>query len=101
MRIAITNNGKNVAEKFDKAINFTVYEVDKGKAKGKSVINVSTSGGNEALIFILKNEGVNVLLCGAISERIKEALEGYGVEVVDGLRGNVNMLLRAYVLGKI
>ena len=101
MRVAITNNGKNVAEQFGKAISFTVYEVAKGKTKGKIVINVSASGGSDALLFILKNEGVEVLLCGQISEQMKVDLENYGIEVVDGLRGNVNALLRAYLMGRI
>lgn len=101
MRVAVTNNGRNIADQFGKTISFTIYEVIKNSSRGRTVINVSDSGGGDALLFILKNENVEVLLCGKITERIKEGLESYGIEVVDGLRGNVNAILKAYLMGKI
>lgn len=101
MRVAITNAGKNVAEQFGKTVSFTIYEVTKSKPRGKMVINVSASGGGEALLYILKNEEVEVLLCGQIDEKTKVSLAKCGIEVKDGLRGNVNAVLRAYLMGKI
>lgn len=99
MRIAVTTNGKNVSEQFGKTIKFTIFEVLSGQMRGKLLINVSVSGGQEALIYILKNEGVEVLLCGEISDKVKEALNQYDIEVISGLKGNIRSLIRAYTKG--
>ncbi len=99
MRIAVTTDGKNVSEQFGRTIKFMIFEVLRGQMRGKLLINVSASGGQEALIYILKNEGVEVLLCGEISEQVKEELMKYNIEVISGLRGNVHSLIRAYIKG--
>ena len=101
MRIAVTTDGKRVSEQFGKTIKFTIFEVLRGQMRGKLLIDVSASGGQEALIYILKNEGVEVLLCGEISEKIKASLERYGIQVIPGLRGNIHALIRAYIKGSI
>lgn len=101
MRIAVTTDGKNVASYFGKTIKFTIFEILKGRTKGKLLIDVSASGGHDALTYILKNEGVEVLLCGEITEKMKTDLEKCGIEVIAGLRGNINALLRAYMRGRI
>lgn len=97
MRIAVTTNGRNVSEEFGSTIKFTIFEVLRGQTKGKLLIDVSASGGQDALIYILKNEGVEVLLCGKISEQIKKELEKYGIRVMSGLRGNIQTHIRSYI----
>lgn len=100
MRIAITTRGKSVAEEFGRSISFTIYEVAEGKTRGRVVINVSDSGGGDALLFILRNERVEVLLCGRIEQGVRCSLEKNGIEVIEGLRGSVNRVLKAYLLGR-
>lgn len=97
MRIAVTTQGKNVSVSVDKTIKFTIFEVLRGRPRGKRLIDVSACGGSEALIYILKNEGVEVLLCGEIAEGLKAELEQYGIQVIPGLKGNSDALLKAYV----
>lgn len=99
MRIAVTTNGKKVSEQFGKTVKFTIYEVLRGQMRGKLLIDVSAGGGQEALVYILKNEGVEVLLCGEIAPQIKEALERYGIQVISGLRGNSQALIKGYLRG--
>lgn len=99
MRIAVTTNGKKVSEQFGRTIKFTIFEVLRGQMRGKLLIDVSASGGQEALIYILKNEGVEVLLCGEISEKVREELTKYNIEVISGLKGNIHSLIRAYTKG--
>ena len=101
MRVAVTTKGKSIAEQSDRRIYFTIYEVAKGKTKGRIVAHASDSGNGDAVPFILKNEGVKVLLCGGIKEKIKSGLKNCGIEVVDGQKGNVDSLIKAYLLGKL
>lgn len=101
MRIAVTSDGKNVSSHFGKTIKFVIFEIFKGKTRGKLLIDVSASGGHDALIYILKNEGVQVLLCGEITEKIKVELENQGIEVISGLKGNIISVLKGYMRRQI
>lgn len=99
MRIAVTTDGKSISEQFGRTIKFMIFEVLRGQMRDRVLINVSASGGQEALIYILKNEGVEVLLCGEISEQVKEELMKYNIKVISGLKGNVRSVIRACIRG--
>lgn len=101
MRIAVIGKGNKILERIDKSVEFTIFEIFPGQLKGKVVISGSMSGGQEALIYVLKNESTEVLLCGEISEVIKTRLEKYGIQVISGLKGNVHSLIRAYAKGSL
>ena len=101
MRIAVTSDGKNVSSHFGKTIKFVIFEISRGKTKGKLLIDVSASGGHDALTYILKNEGVEVLLCGEITEKMRGELENQGIEVISGFRGNIGAVLRGYMRRQI
>lgn len=101
MYIAVTTDGSNISTHFERAIKFTIFEILKGRTKGKLVIDVSESGGEEALTYILINEGVDVLLCGEIKETARAELENQGIKVIPGLRGNVSTAVGAYTRGRI
>lgn len=101
MKVAVTTNGKNVAEQFGRSNNFMIYELAKGKIKRSVALSVSDSGGGKAIMVILRNEGVDALLCGNIQEHVKLCLEDDGIEVVDGLKGSITSLLKAYSMGNI
>lgn len=52
MRIAVTSNGKSISSDFRKTIKLIVFEILKGKTRGKIIIDVSASGGYDALRYI-------------------------------------------------
>ena len=99
MRIAVITDGKNISEKFSRVIRFTVFEVLGRQTREKLRINISADDKKEALIYIFKNEGIQVLLCSRIAEDTKMELEKNGIKVVSGLKGNTKNLIRAYMKG--
>lgn len=99
MRIAVIGNRNKISEQMGKSVEFTIFEIFPGQLKGKMIVSGSMGGGQEALIYVLKNEGAEVLLCGEVSEVIKTELEKYGIQVISGLKGNVHSLIRAYAKG--
>lgn len=101
MRIAVTGNKNKIAEHIGKSVEFTIFEIFPGQLKGKMIVSGSMGGGQEALIYVLKNEGAEVLLCGEISEVIKSKIEENGIKVISGLKGNVYSLIRAYAKGNL
>lgn len=101
VRIAITTEGRNISQEIGKTIKFMIVEVVKGKVKGKFLIDVSACGGQDAVTYILKNEAVEVLLCGKITEQLKMDLKKHHIEVVADLKGNTNIVLKDYIRGYI
>ena len=101
MRIAVASNGKNISSDFSKTLKLVIFEVIKGRARGKLMIDVSASGGDDALKYILRNEGVEILLCGVISDEIKIGLEKEGIKVISGVRGNINSALSGYMRNQV
>ena len=43
--------------------------------------------------------GIHVLLCGAVSRELEERLVAHGIEIVSGIRGEVNEVIRAKLDG--
>ncbi len=97
VRIAIATEGNRVSQKFEKCMTFTIFEVLKGRVAGKMKVDVSASNEQNALLYILSNEKVEVLLCSEIGEKVKEELEEYDIKVITGLKGNASVALKAYL----
>ncbi len=96
MRVAITTDGRSVSKQFVTTKGLEIFDLQKGRASSKILVNVS-GGDREELIYILQNEGVEVLLCGEITANEKKELEDYGLQVFSGARGSSNGILNAYL----
>lgn len=97
MRVAVASNGKNSSCDFSKAVKLVIFEVEKRKVRGRIMIDVSASGGDDALKYILRNEGVEVLLCGGITDETKIGLESQNIKVISEIQGNINSALSRYM----
>ena len=97
MKVAITTDGKNVSKQFLAAKGIEIFEVEQGKASNKTIVATSGEGNYKDLSYILQNEGVDVLICGAIKDDEKKQLEECGIQVLSGARGNTAGILSAYV----
>ena len=65
MRIAVTYENGEVFQHFGHTERFKVYDIEDGKIKVSSVVNTNGSG-HGALAGLLKNGGIDVLICGGI-----------------------------------
>lgn len=97
MRVAITTDGKNVSKQFLAAKGIEIFEVQQGKASNKIIVDTSVGGNYKDLSYILQNEGVDVLICGAIKDDEKKQLEECGLQVFPGARGSTTGILSSYL----
>lgn len=100
MKIAVSEYKNQVAPAFDFASSVAVFTCENGK-----IVK------NEHLIlddqFIplrgmkLKNSGIDILICGAISNPSAFILHHHGIEVISGITGNVETIIQEFLGGTI
>lgn len=99
MRIAITSENKMIFQHFGHCKEFTLIDIDGEKIIGNEIIDTSKSG-HGALAVLLKEKGVNVLICGGIGGGARTALEENNIELIPGVTGSVEEAVVKYLSGE-
>lgn len=83
---------------FDVAEHLLLVDVNGTSQSGRRIRRLRATESLPRAQALAAND-VDVLICGAISRPMEHALAGAGVEVVSGICGNVECVLRAFSLG--
>ena len=100
MKIAVTYEDGNVFQHFGRTENFKVYEVDGGRVLSSELMS-SGGTGHEALAWLLKDSGIDALICGGMGKDAQDALVEAGIEVCAGAEGNTDEAVAAYIAGEL
>ena len=100
MRIAVTYEEGQVFQHFGHTEAFKLYQVENGLVTDTSVIG-NDGAGHHALAELLKEKGVDVLICGGLGEGAKEALDRAGIQVVSGAEGQADEAVAAFLQGNL
>lgn len=99
MKVAVAYDNGNVFQHFGRTENFKVYEVEDGKVVSSEVIS-SGDTGHEALAWLLKDAGIDALICGGMGQGAQDALAEAGIEVCAGAEGNADEAVAAFIAGE-
>ena len=100
MKVAIPMFNSRVSPSFDFASNVLVATVDSGKVLDKekySLINLNPIRRSA----LLRQHGVNVLICGGISDFTGRLLMGNGIEIIPMVSGEAEEVLNHFVRGNL
>lgn len=100
MKIAVTYEDGNVFQHFGRTENFKVYEVEGGRVVASEIMN-SGGTGHEALAWLLKDQGIDALICGGMGQGAQDALAEAGIEVCAGAEGNADEAVAAFLAGEL
>ncbi|NBK97567.1 MAG: dinitrogenase iron-molybdenum cofactor biosynthesis protein [Erysipelotrichia bacterium] len=100
MKIAVTYENEEVFQHFGKSENFKVYEIVDNMVQSAKVES-SNGQGHGALADILAQLNVDVLICGGIGAGAKSALASKQISVVNGVNGNCDAVVDAYLKGTL
>ncbi len=100
MKIAVTYENEMVFQHFGHANSFKVYKIADQKVMSSEVINTNSSG-HDAMAALMKENSVNVLICGGIGDGAVNALSEYGIEVFSGVSGKADEAVEAYLNGQL
>ena len=99
-KIAIPQWQGQVSTVFDFAGKLLLIDIGGQKEIDRSQVDLP----DESLpqrVAMLKNHGVDVLICGAISRPLAFMVTGVGIEVLPYVSGPVDEVLKAYLTGQL
>lgn len=96
MKIAITVWGNRISPVFDAASTLLLVDVDGKSIVGRD-IRLCQPRRHDSFIALLRDNEVQLLICGAICETAVNTLEAAGVEVIPFLAGEVEQLVERYL----
>jgi predicted Fe-Mo cluster-binding NifX family protein len=100
MKVALPVWQGQVSSVFDFAHKLLVIELKNGgETDSQEIVLVEQSGPERAAT--LKQLGVGVLICGAISRPLAEMINGSGIQVLPFVKGSVEQIMNAYKTGQL
>ena len=100
MKIAVTYYGGQIFQHFGHTEQFKIYDIADGAIVCSSVVDTNGSG-HGALAGFLKDNGVDVLICGGIGGGARAALAQAGIKLLGGVSGDADSAVQGYLAGKL
>ena len=100
MKVALPVWQGHVSSVFDFAHNLLVIELDTKGEKGRQEIVLVEQSDLER-VTTLKQLGVGVLICGAISKPLAELINASGIQVLPFVTGSTEHIVNAYKTGRL
>ena len=100
MRIALSIWNDRISPVFDNSSRLLLIDLENGREIGRTEEPVGRAMIPDRAVR-LKELGINVLLCGAISRPLAYLLVASGVSIIPFLTGEIEEVLDAYLKGKL
>lgn len=100
MKIAVTYENGYVFQHFGHTKQFKIYEAEDGKIVKEEVIDTNGRG-HGALAGFLKENGVDVLICGGIGGGARNALAEAGIRLFPGAAGDADAQAASFLSGSL
>lgn len=100
MKIAVTYEAGLIFQHFGHTAQFKIYEIEQDKVASSQVVDTNGHG-HGALAGFLKEQGVNVLICGGIGGGAQMALAEAGIQLFGGVSGEADEAVEALLAGQL
>ena len=100
MIIAVTYDNGNIFQHFGHTEFFKLFEVEDNKILNSKIIPTNGSG-HGALGQFLKNNNVNVVICGGIGGGAQNILKLNGIKIYGGVNGGVDEAVEALLKNEL
>ncbi len=99
LKIAVTTDEHhNVFQHFGHCETFTIFDVENKTLASKITVK-NPSSGHTATVELLKELGVNVLICGGIGSSAMSLLMEDDILVIPGTQGDIDVAVASYLDG--
>lgn len=99
MRIALPSDNKIIYKSFEKAEEFTVYEVEDERIIETWCI-YPVGGFYKSVPVAFKEAHINVVLCDEMSLETKLKLRGENIEMITAVKGDTDSAVVSYLSGE-
>ena len=100
MKIAVTYENGQIFQHFGHTSEFKIYDIEDGKVVSSEILG-SGDFGHEGLTVLLRNHGVELLICGGIGPGAQNALAEQGIKLMGGCSGDADEAVEHYIKGEL
>lgn len=100
MKIAVTYDNGEIFQHFGHTEQFKLYDIEGSKVTKAYIVNTNGSG-HGALAGFLRENGVEVLICGGIGGGAQTALSEAGIKLYGGVSGSADGAVNAYMENRL
>jgi len=100
MKIAIPIWNDYVSSVFDFAHGLLLVDIENGREISREEVSIDVKRPPDR-VAKLKEHGVDMLICGAISRVLANMITASGIQVLPYVTGRVNDVLEAYLAGRL
>jgi predicted Fe-Mo cluster-binding NifX family protein len=100
VKLAIPRFGEQVAPCFEYSATIAIFTVERRRIVDQVDFSLQS---REALdrVRLLRDQGVDTLICGGVHAFFENMLVEHGIQVISWVSGNVDDLLRQYLHGQL
>ncbi|MDJ0762100.1 MAG: NifB/NifX family molybdenum-iron cluster-binding protein [Myxococcota bacterium] len=96
MKIAVPQFGEEVAPCFDYSVTIVIFDIKNNQIVGEKEFTLSSQWAVDR-IRLLRDQQVDVLICGGIQDRFEDIVRANGIEVISWVSGNAKDLIQKYL----
>ena len=101
IKIAIPIWNRRISPVMDTASKLLIFSIDNEQQEiFREIVTIPQSNISGRIKYFL-NQGITILICGAISHHFEQSLKASGIEVKPFLGGNVDDIIAAYTNGML
>jgi len=98
MKIALAVWKNRISPVFDSSRVVVLLDIKNGLVTDKRYVHLKTELPSVRAMELV-NLGVQVLICGAISQIFACMIESHGIEIIPFVAGNINQVIESYLHG--
>ncbi|MEW6074306.1 MAG: NifB/NifX family molybdenum-iron cluster-binding protein [Planctomycetota bacterium] len=99
-RVAIPHFGEAVAPCYGASATVAIFTIENGRVVEQRDFTL-TSPRVLDRVRLLRDQGVDTLICGGVQDRIEDVIRANGIRVLSWVSGNVERLLEAFLRGEL
>jgi predicted Fe-Mo cluster-binding NifX family protein len=100
VKIAIPRFGENVAPCFEYTATMAIFTVEEQRVVQQIDFSLQSRNAFDR-VRLLRDQGVDILICGGIQDRFEELIEASGIHSISWVSGTVEALLAQFLAGKL
>ncbi|MBQ4150488.1 MAG: hypothetical protein IJC81_01625 [Clostridia bacterium] len=95
MKIALPFENSNIYTLYEQATSFKIYEIENGKIVTMRFVPIPSMD-----VSAFADMKIDVMLCEAITDSVKQSICDIGIRVCDGYSGNADVAVRDFLNNK-
>ncbi len=99
MKLAVATFNGRIAPRLEFSTSFEIFEIENGRIVRRYNLNLPSPSPD--MVHRLRQEGVDVVLCGGVNWQLFNLFRCFGIEVIWGLMGPVDDVVNAYLTGTL